>query len=262
MSQVASLLKLDGLLDRRPGTLSGGERRRVVLGRAVAKRPRILLLDEPFNGLDAPLRIAAHDVLTELHRQDGLTIILVTHDQAEAMALGDRIVVLDRGTVLQCASPSEVYQHPATVEVARFLGDPPMNLLPAQLHVRPGSTRLRLLGRDLPIAPGGQAVSTMSEASAERPVWIGLRAEDIEITNPETDTRSLARGTARRVEKIGNASFVVVEVENTILRVHCGTTPAPSPGDHVGLRFEPGAAAWFDHGTGRRLPPCNRVESA
>jgi multiple sugar transport system ATP-binding protein len=126
---AASLLGIGGLLDRKPRELSGGERQRVALARAIVREPAVFLLDEPLSNLDAKLRLSAREELERFHRRVGTTTIYVTHDQVEAMAMGDRIVVLNKGVVHQFATPKEVYDNPADTFVATFLGSPPMNLI-------------------------------------------------------------------------------------------------------------------------------------
>jgi len=126
---AASLLGIQGLLDRKPRELSGGERQRVALARAIVREPAVFLLDEPLSNLDAKLRLSAREELERFHRRIGTTTIYVTHDQVEAMAMGDRIVVLNKGVVHQFATPKEVYDNPADTFVATFLGSPPMNLI-------------------------------------------------------------------------------------------------------------------------------------
>src|SRR5256712_13151702 len=126
---AASLLGIGGLLDRKPRELSGGERQRVALARAIVREPTVFLLDEPLSNLDAKLRASAREDLEQFHKRIGTTTIYVTHDQVEAMAMGDRIVVLHQGFVRQIGTPKEVYDDPADTFVATFLGSPPMNLL-------------------------------------------------------------------------------------------------------------------------------------
>src|SRR5215472_8833703 len=126
---AASLLGIDALLDRKPRELSGGERQRVALARAIVREPSVFLLDEPLSNLDAKLRLSAREELERFHRRVGTTTIYVTHDQVEAMAMGDRIMVLNKGVVRQIGTPKEVYDDPADTFVATFLGSPPMNLI-------------------------------------------------------------------------------------------------------------------------------------
>ncbi|BCX13465.1 MAG: ABC transporter ATP-binding protein [Thermosynechococcus sp.] len=130
--QVAKLLGIESLLQRKPRQLSGGQQQRVALGRALARSPQVFLLDEPLSNLDAQLREQTRAELKQLHQQLGITTLYVTHDQVEAMTLGDRIVVLDRGQIQQIGTPADLYDRPANTMVARFFGTPPMNLLPAR----------------------------------------------------------------------------------------------------------------------------------
>ncbi|MGD8309001.1 MAG: sn-glycerol-3-phosphate ABC transporter ATP-binding protein UgpC, partial [Chromatiales bacterium] len=132
VGQAAKILELDGLLDRRPAALSGGQRQRVAMGRAIVREPEVFLLDEPLSNLDAKLRVQMRTEIARLQRRLGTTTVYVTHDQTEAMTLGDRIAVLRRGEVLQIGTPRELYEHPRTLFVAGFIGSPAMNFLPAR----------------------------------------------------------------------------------------------------------------------------------
>ncbi|MGH2897136.1 MAG: ABC transporter ATP-binding protein, partial [Solirubrobacteraceae bacterium] len=131
--EAAQVLGLEGLLDRRPQALSGGERQRVALARALAGRPAVLLMDEPLSNLDAPLRERARTEIRRLHRETGATVVYVTHDQAEALSLGERVAVLDGGRLRQIGTPDEIYERPADSFVAGFVGSPPMNLVSVQV---------------------------------------------------------------------------------------------------------------------------------
>src|SRR5262249_36574878 len=131
--EAAALVEVVPLLERRPAQLSGGQRQRVALARALVRRPALFLLDEPLSNVDAPLRAALRQHIRELQRCLGVTTLYVTHEQAEAMTLGDRMVVLDRGRIQQVAPPADVYERPANIFVAGFVGTPPMNLLAGEL---------------------------------------------------------------------------------------------------------------------------------
>ncbi len=134
VESVAQMLELDHLLDRQPKALSGGQQQRVALGRAIIRQPKVFLLDEPLSNLDAKLRDQTRTELKKLHSKVGITTIYVTHDQVEAMTLGDRIVILDQGQIQQIGTPAEVYHNPANPMVATFLGTPPMNIIPVSYH--------------------------------------------------------------------------------------------------------------------------------
>jgi multiple sugar transport system ATP-binding protein len=153
VEEVAGLLGLDDLLERRPAQLSGGQRQRVAMGRAIVREPKAFLMDEPLSNLDAKLRVGMRASLAQLHARLGVTTIYVTHDQTEAMTLGQRVAVLNEGRVLQCATPQRLYDRPANVFVAAFIGTPPMNLVEASLEgdeVAFGEFRLRLDPRRRP----------------------------------------------------------------------------------------------------------------
>lgn len=183
VTEWAEKLSIGHLLDRDPGTLSGGELQRVSLARALVKNSRVLLLDEPLTGVDTRLR---DDLLRELlevkravaERQRG-SIVYVTHDQEDAMLLGDRILVMDKGTLRQIGSPSQVYHDPQSLFVASFLGSPPMNIMPGTMRIGAGVVELRLLGVVLQI-PKDRLRKQVPEGPAA-PILVGIRPEDIHI---------------------------------------------------------------------------------
>ncbi|QXP83207.1 ABC transporter ATP-binding protein [Methylococcus sp. Mc7] len=193
IEQVAAMLELAPLLDRSPAQLSGGQRQRVAMGRALVREPAVFLLDEPLANLDARLRVQVRAEIAELQRRTGTTMIYVTHDQVEAMTLGRRIAVLDRGRLQQAASPRDLYAHPANTFVAGFIGSPPMNLLPVRLEhsgriVLPTFSGCPLPGRTE--APKQTAVAgirpeavRLAEQSSE---GIAARVQEVEYLGHET----------------------------------------------------------------------------
>jgi len=206
VTEVAATLGLSELLDRRPHALSGGQRQRVALGRAIVRDPAVFLFDEPLSNLDAALRASTRQELARLHDRLGATMIYVTHDQVEAMTLGDRICLMDRGRVAQVGAPMEVYHRPANLFVARFLGAPPMNILEAAL----GSDGIG------PVASvGGAAVrlaSLLRPAASLRRILIGFRPEKARFVNaPSADTLAL-RGELKLVERLGAETVGTVSV--------------------------------------------------
>ena len=176
--ETAVLLDIDELLDRKPGQLSGGQRQRVAMGRALVRRPQAFLLDEPLSNLDAKLRTQVRGDLKRLHRELPVTSIYVTHDQVEAMTLGDRICVMSKGEVQQIGTTDEIYNRPANTFVAGFMGSPPMNLVPGV--VRSG----RVLVAGVPL---------LELASPDRPVVVGVRPEDLQVRGPGTAASIPAR---------------------------------------------------------------------
>src|SRR3954471_4680851 len=175
--RAADMLQLTAYLDRKPRALSGGQRQRVAIGRAIVRDPKIFLFDEPLSNLDAELRVATRKELAALHAEIGGTMIYVTHDQVEAMTLADRIVVLRAGRIEQVGTPLEVYNHPANLFVAGFIGSPRMNLLPARVHA---SGQL-VLGNDArPIS-----VPSTGTAATGSTVTLGSRPEHFEIVEDD-----------------------------------------------------------------------------
>ncbi|WP_375457776.1 ABC transporter ATP-binding protein [uncultured Enterovirga sp.] len=201
-SETAASLGLGGLLDRRPAQLSGGQRQRVALARAMVRHPQVFLMDEPLSNLDAKLRVQARAEIAELHRRLGVTFIYVTHDQSEAMTLSDRVAVMANGRILQLAAPQTVYDDPENVEVARFIGTPEMNLLPATVSA---NGMVECAGAVLPVsvdAPRGAALE------------IGIRPEAwrvFEQGDPGRRGPALA-GRIRRLEHLGSDTLLHVGV--------------------------------------------------
>ena len=188
VEEASVILGLEALLDRRPGTLSGGQRQRVALGRALVRRPRLFLLDEPFSSLDAPLRAAIRADLIDLHRRLGTTMIHVTHDQAEAMTLGTRVAVLVGGRIVQTGSPLDVYEHPASRFVGEFVGSPPMSVLPCLVEHSDSSPspspRLRVIGTPEGVAwsiPEGAPWAGLLRRRGAGRIDLGLRPEHIRM---------------------------------------------------------------------------------
>jgi multiple sugar transport system ATP-binding protein len=187
---VAETLQIAHLLDRKPAQLSGGQRQRVALGRAMVRRPRVFLMDEPLSNLDAALRVHMRSELAELHARLGITFIYVTHDQVEAMTMSSRVALMDQGRILQLGTPADLYDRPATVTVARFIGSPPINLLEGEAD---GAGGVRIEGVRLPIAAGMSAGSR---------VIVGIRPEALHPVTPRHDGPVL-RARLQRAENLG-----------------------------------------------------------
>jgi multiple sugar transport system ATP-binding protein len=177
VAAIARTLQIEALLDRLPAQLSGGQRQRVALGRAMVREPQAFLLDEPLSNLDPGLRLDTRTELAQLHRRLGVTMIYVTHDQEEAMKLGERVVLLRDGRIEQAAPPMEIYRRPATLFAATFLGSPPMNLLAARVE-SDGQARIDGLELRLPLPPG----SIWSPGAS---VMVGIRPEDVRLDGDE-----------------------------------------------------------------------------
>ncbi|MFN3284952.1 MAG: ABC transporter ATP-binding protein [bacterium] len=243
VQEVAELLQIADLLDRYPAQLSGGQRQRVAVARALVVRPQVLLMDEPLSNLDALLRLHMRAELKRLHREVGSTTVYVTHDQVEAMSLGDRVAVLREGQVVQFDTPTQIYDHPADRFVGSFLGNPPMNFFHATVDPEDGS--LRVEGVKFP-APVGYA-----EALAERrggPVLVGIRPEHVSVGT------GLLRGEVLVAEPLGAQKLLTVRTAQHVVKAAVGPDHAARTGDHVALDLPEAHLRLMDAHTERALP--------
>ena len=252
VKQVAQSLGLESLLDRRPDQLSGGQRQRVALGRALVRQPKIFLLDEPLSNLDAALRVQMRSELIRLHREWQVTTIYVTHDQVEALTMGDRIAVFDQGNLLQIATPSELYDAPQNRFVAEFIGSPKMNVFPAKVtDVRQNGFAVHCLGETISAegrTPGEGLVKGTS-------VSVGIRPHDLHLAveAPPRCTKQL-KVTVDLMENAGSEIFVEVTAASgtrIMARIHRSTRV--SPGDHIILALDPADLHLFAADTGDTL---------
>jgi multiple sugar transport system ATP-binding protein len=240
VARVADMLGISHLLPRRPAQLSGGEQQRVALARAIVREPRVFLMDEPLSNLDAKLRVHTRTELKTLQRELGTTMVFVTHDQAEAMSLANRIAVLNAGELQQIGTPDEVYDHPANVFVAEFIGSPPMNLLKAS---RDGSDLVVSGGWRLPAPKPAGTID-----SADRELTVGLRPEGVQIAAGGQPAEVIA------VEPFGSEVIIDVRVNGEAIKVRAAPDVRPEPGSKVGLRVDPAAVRVFDRASGAALP--------
>ncbi|MDG4594334.1 MAG: ABC transporter ATP-binding protein [Candidatus Contendobacter sp.] len=207
---AAELLDLGNLLDRLPRQLSGGQRQRVAMGRALVRQPAAFLMDEPLSNLDARLRVQIRADLSELLDRLGATTLYVTHDQAEAMTLGDRVAVLDRGHLQQVAPPQDLYEQPANTFVAGFIGNPPMNLFPGRLNAAwDGGLQLRLGQQSLPLALPA-ATEERWRAWLDKPLTTGIRPEHLCLVN---DGDGGVQATVSDAEYLGHETLLHVRVD-------------------------------------------------
>jgi multiple sugar transport system ATP-binding protein len=239
VDEVAETLQLRPLLDRKPRQLSGGQQQRVALGRALVRDPKVFLLDEPLSNLDAKLRAHMRAELIELHRRLGRTFIYVTHDQLEAMTMSDRIAVMHDGELQQFGAPMEVYEKPANLFVAGFIGAPSMNLLPGVLEQAGAGLVFARPGLRLPVASGGEA---------GRQVTLGVRPEDMIIgSGPMT-------ATIRVVEPTGHETIVMADVGGAAVTLRVPADIALTPGATQDFSFKMQRLHAFDTSSGQRLP--------
>ncbi|GAA2059489.1 diacetylchitobiose ABC transporter ATP-binding protein MsiK [Catenulispora yoronensis] len=242
--RVAAELGLSDRLDRLPRTLSGGEQQRVAIGRAMVREPRVFLMDEPLGALDAKLRASARARIAEMQRKTGTTTLYVTHDQVEAMAMGDRIAIMNRGMLQQVDSPRQLYDRPANEFVAGFVGSPAMNLVPGTYK-----HGWALIGEadvfEIPV----EVAKPLTSSS----VLVGFRPEHATITAPGTGIYA----TVGVVELLGHTAYAHCEMGvgrgRRTLIVRCEMDAAPPPGAHVGVMPDPREIHLFDGETGMRV---------
>ncbi len=243
---VAELLELAPYLDRLPRELSGGQQQRVALGRAIVREPRVFLFDEPFSNLDAALRLKMRAEVKLLHSRLGVTSIFVTHDQEEALSISDRIAVMREGRVEQYGTPEEVYSHPATTYVARFIGSPPMDILPGQMSSDDGRAVYRVGAAAFPLP---ERIVAHMDRPSDGGIDLGVRAEHVQLVSPEDGVPT----TVQVVQPLGPSTVVTADWEGGTLTARVPGIASHQPGEVIGLRLDPAGLLFFDRRSGQRL---------
>ncbi|WP_439858806.1 ABC transporter ATP-binding protein [Pseudomonas sp. MBLB4136] len=250
VARVAKLLQIEHLLSRKPGQLSGGQQQRVAMGRALARRPKIYLFDEPLSNLDAKLRVEMRTEIKLMHQRLKTTTVYVTHDQIEAMTLGDKVAVMKDGIIQQFGTPQQIYNDPANLFVASFIGSPPMNFIPLRLQRRDGQMVARL--------DSGQArcelpLGAMPAGSEERELILGIRPEQIQVSAAEGAALPSILAEVEVTEPTGPDTLVFVNLNQT--KVCCRLAPdlAPREGQSLTLQFDPSKVLLFDAQSGERV---------
>jgi multiple sugar transport system ATP-binding protein len=291
--KAARMLGIGEYLARKPRELSGGQRQRVALGRALVRDPQVFLLDEPLSNLDAKLRVQTRAEISQLHQVARTTFIYVTHDQVEAMTMGDRIAVLNAGVVQQLGTPQELYDLPANVFVASFIGSPAMNFFSGRLSTGSGAdgqTAVLRLGEGdtaprLPLSGAAAAIAARHAAAGERPIVVGIRPEDLHLADAsgtDGDDAAMMAGPVDVVEHLGNEQVIYVRLPGAIQPEQAreaGEQSAPAdasdssgvlaaasastvrlparetarPGDQMRLRVDAAHLHFFDPATTNRL---------
>jgi multiple sugar transport system ATP-binding protein len=262
VSKAAEILGITDYLERRPRALSGGQRQRVALGRAIVREPKVFLFDEPLSNLDAQLRVQMRREIAKLHNDLDATMIYVTHDQVEAMTLGDRIVVMNKGHVQQIDTPMNLYDHPQNRFVAGFIGSPGMNFVDGALvngdkvqFVADGNS----FALDLP-----QGTIDRMHGFEGQAVILGIRPEDVSVapesgpalfTGESTIVHPPITAPARLelVEALGNEAFVYATVGKFNITARVAPRPFPDPGSAITLAFDLAKAHFFDRTSGERI---------
>jgi multiple sugar transport system ATP-binding protein len=251
--EVANLLRIDHLLARKPAALSGGQRQRVAMGRALVREPVLFLFDEPLSNLDAKLRVEMRGEIKRLHERLNASIVYVTHDQIEAMTLGTRIVVLNQGVIQQVGTPEEVYERPANLFVADFMGSPPMNLVPAAYSFKGDSGIVAFgegpLGQSLPAQDTSLRTRYLKGGGARDDVVVGIRPEAF---LPATGGGAL-RLAAVAVENAGSDTYVAFELGGKPVTARLPGRMHIAAGDVVPLDVDLETVSYFDPVTEQRI---------
>src|SRR3954464_7773365 len=241
VDETAKLLRIDHLLDRPVSGLAGGDRQRVALGRAIVRKPKCFLMDEPLGALDTEMREAMIRELRALHDRLGATTVYVTHDQLEAMAMADMIAVMNNGVVEQVASPRDIYDRPASLFVADFIGSPPMNFLPFRSSLEAGVQEIRLGEREV-------AIPAAREGLPESDLVLGVRPEHVRFAD-----RGAVRGEIYGTEYLGTTQIVTVMTRYGALKARSPASVSFRTGESVGLDFRPDTLSIFDKASGRAI---------
>ncbi len=257
VGEAAEILGLQALLDRKPKDLSGGQRQRVALGRAIVRKPAVFLFDEPLSNLDAKLRVQMRAEISKLQKRLETTTVYVTHDQVEAMTMGHRIAVMNAGRLQQLGTPLEVYDRPANLFVASFIGTPPMNLVPAVLAA--SGAKIAASGFALPMPTASAAWAASPSLGRDgRKVVLGIRPENLREGARETSRAEISdtpgiSGIVEFVEPLGHEVIVHTRVGTDLLVAKLEPRRAPAMGDPITLAVEVEALHLFDAESGERL---------
>ncbi len=244
-------LEMESIADERPSRLSDGQKQRVGLARALVRQPVVFLLDEPLSHLDARQRARMRAFLKRLHRDIRTTMIMVTHDQVEALAVADRVAVMNEGRLEQVSSPQELYERPRTRFVAGFIGEPPMNILPCSLSVEDGHACLVGQGFSMRLDGGPRLAA---DIAGQDEVLLGIRPEDLDISVPSE--AEAFRGRVELVEDLGDELVMTVQLDGEKLHVVLDPgMPCPVEGSTVGIRPKPARMCLFSARTGLSLVP-------
>ena len=242
VADAAKTLRIELLLDSSVSSLSSGDRQRVALGRAIVRQPLAFMMDEPLGALDAEFRELMCGELRSLHDRLGATTVYVTHDQREAMSMADKIAIMNQGVIEQLGAPQEIYERPATVFVADFMGSPSMNFMPTEAALEQGATSL-LIGNTRVGLPA------VSHAVSARPLLYGVRPEHISLSD-SAELRAEVLG----VEYLGNCQVVTLATANGVtVRAKVGQSVRATRGDHVGLDCDASQVTLFDASSGRAI---------
>jgi multiple sugar transport system ATP-binding protein len=258
VKEAAEMLGLTDCLARKPKELSGGQRQRVALGRAIARRPEVYLFDEPLSNLDAPMRVQMRTEISKLHKQLGATTIYVTHDQVEAMTMGDRLAVIKQGVVQQVGAPMSLYERPANLFVAGFIGSPRMNFFDARVIQEDAGLRVEeqsdgaTVGSRFSAMPGTEAAARLKQYAGKKIVF-GIRPEKMHVSQMAAANGSSIEAIVEVVEPIGAETFLYLARGNQSLAARMSGSENPKVKQKLALSFEMTEARYFDPATGKAI---------
>ncbi|TET29135.1 ABC transporter ATP-binding protein [Candidatus Aerophobetes bacterium] len=250
VKEVAEMLDMNDFLSKRVRGLGDGQKQRVSIARALVREPEVFLMDEPISHLDAKLRTRMRGELKRLQKETGITCVYVTHDQIEAMALGDKIAVMNFGVLQQVGTPQEVYDHPVTESVAGFIGEPPMNFLDCAVAREKGD--LLLLSPSFKIYLPNKIKKTIEQKGVPSEVLMGVRPTDIEVSREKSDPESI-RAEVYTIEPRGDGLVLTVKLGKNLVRVECAEEFKSRTGDTIWLNPEKERIHLFDKSTGVSL---------
>ncbi|MDG4909291.1 ABC transporter ATP-binding protein [Mesorhizobium sp. WSM4898] len=248
--EIARVLRITDLLDKRPSALSGGDMQRVAIGRALVRRPKAMLMDEPIGALDAKLREEMRAEIKRLHIKQGSTTIYVTHDQIEAMSLADRIVIMHEGFIQQVGTPDEVYSHPANLFVAQFVGSPVMNIAEASVANQAGAASVTVGGAPTGFEFPRELLSRLNGHS-NGGLTLGIRPEGVLVRHDAAP--GYVPVEAQIIEPLGSFDIVDLKVGSKMLRARTKAGYVSGPGEKVHARIDPEQAHFFDTASGKSL---------
>jgi multiple sugar transport system ATP-binding protein len=249
---VARSLQVEHLLDKRPSALSGGDMQRIAIGRALVRRPKALLMDEPIGALDAKLREEMRTELKRLHLENDTTTVYVTHDQVEAMSLADRIAIMNDGVLQQVGTPDDVYQHPANLFVAQFIGSPVMNVLPASIEGDEDGTKLYLGdGSSMFDFPARVHKALAKDKSTESGITIGFRPESVSLSRMEASGHVPVE--VGLIEPLGAYDIVDLRIGGGLVRARTASGFVKTGGEKVWAKLDANRTHFFDSSTGSSL---------
>ena len=250
VTDVAKILDIEHLLDRKPKALSGGQRQRVALGRAIVRNPKVFLMDEPLSNLDAKLRVQMRTEIAKLHHKLQTTFIYVTHDQTEAMTMGTRIVVMKDGLVQQVDTPHNIYEHPVNMFVAGFIGSPQMNFIEAKLLEQNGGVVLSFANETI-ILPSDKAKIVKEKSYVGKTVIMGIRPENIDdgVDFIEKHKDSVIEAQVEVTELMGAETYIYMSKENTNLVARVNGSSRAKAGDKIKIALDPNKIHIFDKET-------------